>query len=163
MIWMLGQMCMCSATVAENTVTTAMAIIGSIHQGNVLGMEIVRDQSVYQGSVMWKRLVGGHVYMRLEAMSIWWSARLDITSADVGMLDKFDRGLQTDVHVFVNFDYTMGRSIRSGVYDTYEGCKGGYLAKGTRNKVMIRAKDSSGVALSDGKVKSVALSDGKVK
>ncbi|GJU37981.1 zinc finger, CCHC-type containing protein [Tanacetum coccineum] len=33
--------------------------------------------------------------------------RLDITSADVGMLDKFDRGLKTDVQVFVDFDYVM--------------------------------------------------------
>nr|GEW54921.1 zinc finger, CCHC-type [Tanacetum cinerariifolium] len=33
--------------------------------------------------------------------------RLDIASADVGMLDKFDRGLQTDVQVFVDFDYSM--------------------------------------------------------
>ncbi|GJY84918.1 hypothetical protein Tco_0498944 [Tanacetum coccineum] len=61
--------------------------------------------------------------------------RLDIASADVGMLDKFDRGLQTDVQVFVDFDYAMGRSIT-------RGCKGGYLAKGTRNRVRIRAKDS---------------------
>nr|GEW32089.1 retrovirus-related Pol polyprotein from transposon TNT 1-94 [Tanacetum cinerariifolium] len=52
---------------------------------------------------------------------------------------------------FVNFDYAMGRlitimgtSITSGVYDTYGGCKGGYLAKWTRNRVRIRAKDSSG-------------------
>nr|GEY04312.1 zinc finger, CCHC-type [Tanacetum cinerariifolium] len=37
--------------------------------------------------------------------------RLDIASADVGMLDKFDHGLQTDVQVFVDFDYAMGRSI----------------------------------------------------
>ncbi|GJW58978.1 hypothetical protein Tco_0105709 [Tanacetum coccineum] len=37
--------------------------------------------------------------------------RLDIASADVGMLDKFDRGLQIDVQVFVDFDYAMGRSI----------------------------------------------------
>nr|GEX50228.1 putative reverse transcriptase, RNA-dependent DNA polymerase [Tanacetum cinerariifolium] len=37
--------------------------------------------------------------------------RLDIASIDVGMLDKFDRGLQTDVQVFVNFDYAMKRSI----------------------------------------------------
>ncbi|GKB58565.1 hypothetical protein Tco_0914751 [Tanacetum coccineum] len=46
---------MCSATVAKNAVTTAMAITRSIHQatkglldkakGNVLGIEIVRDQS----------------------------------------------------------------------------------------------------------------------
>ncbi|GJU28655.1 hypothetical protein Tco_1167276 [Tanacetum coccineum] len=33
--------------------------------------------------------------------------RLDIASADVGMLDKFDRGLQIDVQVFVDFDYAM--------------------------------------------------------
>ncbi|GJW97593.1 putative RNA-directed DNA polymerase, partial [Tanacetum coccineum] len=33
--------------------------------------------------------------------------RLDIASADVGMLDNFDRGLQTDVQVFVDFDYAM--------------------------------------------------------
>ncbi|GJY14945.1 hypothetical protein Tco_0385367 [Tanacetum coccineum] len=70
--------------------------------------------------------------------------RLDITSADMGRLDKFDRGLQTDVQVFVDFDYAMGRSITSGIYDTYEGCKRGYLAKETRNRVRIRAKDSSG-------------------
>ncbi|GKE51074.1 hypothetical protein Tco_1486230 [Tanacetum coccineum] len=58
-IWMLGQMCMCSATVARNAVTTAMAITRSIHQaeiwatkglldkakGNILGMKIVKDQS----------------------------------------------------------------------------------------------------------------------
>ncbi|GJZ06205.1 hypothetical protein Tco_0539998 [Tanacetum coccineum] len=37
--------------------------------------------------------------------------RLDIASADVGMLDKFDRELMTDVQVFVDFDYAMGRSI----------------------------------------------------
>nr|GEX99266.1 zinc finger, CCHC-type [Tanacetum cinerariifolium] len=37
--------------------------------------------------------------------------RLDIASADVGILDKFDRGLQTDVQVFVDFDYAIGRSI----------------------------------------------------
>ncbi|GJY64077.1 hypothetical protein Tco_0465537 [Tanacetum coccineum] len=30
---------------------------------------------------------------------------------DVGMLDKFDRGLQTDIQVFVDFVYAMGRSI----------------------------------------------------
>ncbi|GJT82586.1 hypothetical protein Tco_1056928 [Tanacetum coccineum] len=37
--------------------------------------------------------------------------RLDITSADVGMLDKFDHGLQKNIQVFVDFDYAMGRSI----------------------------------------------------
>nr|GEZ57353.1 retrovirus-related Pol polyprotein from transposon TNT 1-94 [Tanacetum cinerariifolium] len=60
--------------------------------------------------------------------------------------------VKNDVQVFVDFDYTIGRSItvmgrsitrNSGVHDTYEGCKGGYLANGTRNRVKIRAKDSS--------------------
>nr|GEX07464.1 zinc finger, CCHC-type [Tanacetum cinerariifolium] len=37
--------------------------------------------------------------------------RLDIESADVGMLDKFDRGLQTNVQAFMDFDYAMGRLI----------------------------------------------------
>ncbi|PWA76831.1 hypothetical protein CTI12_AA231020 [Artemisia annua] len=37
--------------------------------------------------------------------------RPDIASVDVGMLDRSDRGLQTDVQVFVDFDYAMGRSI----------------------------------------------------
>nr|GEU90565.1 zinc finger, CCHC-type [Tanacetum cinerariifolium] len=37
--------------------------------------------------------------------------RPDIASTDVGMLDGFDRGLQTYVQVFVDFDYAMGRSI----------------------------------------------------
>nr|GFA98191.1 zinc finger, CCHC-type [Tanacetum cinerariifolium] len=36
--------------------------------------------------------------------------RLDIESKDVGMLDKFDHGSQTDVHLWI-FDYVMGRSI----------------------------------------------------
>nr|GEY40113.1 retrovirus-related Pol polyprotein from transposon TNT 1-94 [Tanacetum cinerariifolium] len=72
------------------------------------------------------------------------------SGVDVGMLDKFDRGLPTDVQVFMDFDYTigrsitvMGRSITSGIHDTYEGCKKDYLAKWTRNRVKIRAKDSS--------------------
>nr|GFC30512.1 zinc finger, CCHC-type [Tanacetum cinerariifolium] len=37
--------------------------------------------------------------------------RPNIASTDVGMLDGFDRGLQTYVQVFVDFDYAMGRSI----------------------------------------------------
>nr|GFB61712.1 zinc finger, CCHC-type [Tanacetum cinerariifolium] len=37
--------------------------------------------------------------------------RPDITSAGVVMLDVFDRGLQTNVHVFVDFNYAIGTSI----------------------------------------------------
>ncbi|GKB35063.1 zinc finger, CCHC-type containing protein [Tanacetum coccineum] len=39
------------------------------------------------------------------------SGDYDMEKNDVGMLDGFDRGLQTDVQVFVDFDYAIGRSI----------------------------------------------------
>ncbi|GJW62303.1 hypothetical protein Tco_0111638 [Tanacetum coccineum] len=110
---------------------------------NVLGMEIVRDQSgntlrvsqsrFYNGKLV-QTLLEGHSILSLEGSLSGdcdvekngkWSciyavgsqeyqmvySRLDLTSADVGMLDKFDRGLQTDVQVFVDFDYAMERSI----------------------------------------------------
>ncbi|GJS88696.1 hypothetical protein Tco_0771332 [Tanacetum coccineum] len=156
-IWMLDQMCMCLATVAGNAVMTTMDIAGSIHQveiwstkglldkakGNVLGMEIVRDQSgntlrasqsiFYNGKLV-QTLLEGHSDLSLEGSLLGdcdvkkngkWSCiytvgsqeyqvvctRLDIASAEVGMLEKFDHGLQTDVHVFVDFYYAMERSI----------------------------------------------------
>nr|GEX33924.1 zinc finger, CCHC-type [Tanacetum cinerariifolium] len=139
-----------AATVAENAVTTTMAITESVHQGlldkskgNVLGMKIVRDQSgntlkvsqfrFYNGKLV-QTLLEGHFMLSLEGSlsrdcdvkkNGKWSCiyavgsqeyqmiytRLDIASADVGVLDKFDRGLQTDVQVSVDFDYAMGRSI----------------------------------------------------
>ncbi|GKD53774.1 hypothetical protein Tco_1287161, partial [Tanacetum coccineum] len=37
--------------------------------------------------------------------------RLDIASADVGILDKFNRGLQTNVQVFVDFDYAIAEGM----------------------------------------------------
>ncbi|GKC72399.1 hypothetical protein Tco_1118282 [Tanacetum coccineum] len=114
-------------TVAGNAVTTTMAITRSIHQatnglldkakGNVLGMEIVRDQSgntlrvsqsrFYNGKLV-QTLLEEHSILSLES-SI--SGDSDVEKNDVGMLDKFDRGLQTDVQIFVDFDYAMGRSI----------------------------------------------------
>ncbi|GKC93853.1 hypothetical protein Tco_1159295 [Tanacetum coccineum] len=144
---MLGQMCMCSATVAGNAVTTAMAITRSIHQaniwatkglmdkakGNVLGMKIVRDQSgntlrvsqsrFYNGKLV-QTLLEGHSILSLEGSLSGdcdvekngkWSCiyvvgsqeyqmvctRPDIASADGGMLDGFDRGLQTNVQAYV--------------------------------------------------------------
>ncbi|GJS01636.1 hypothetical protein Tco_0318144 [Tanacetum coccineum] len=126
-------------------------------KGNILGMKIVRDksgntlrvsQSRFYNRKLVQTLLEGHSILSLKGSL---SGDCDVEKNDVGMLDKFDRGLQTDVQVFVDFDYimgrsitVMGRSITSGVYDTYGGCKGGYLAKGTRNRVRIRAKDSSG-------------------
>nr|GEV02946.1 hypothetical protein [Tanacetum cinerariifolium] len=85
-------------------------------KGNVLGMEIVRDQSGYTrgchgpGDCDVKENGKWSCIYAWEIRSIRWTVRY-IASADVGMLDKFDRGLQTDVQVFVDFDYAMGRSI----------------------------------------------------
>nr|GEZ74642.1 zinc finger, CCHC-type [Tanacetum cinerariifolium] len=73
-------------------------------KGNVLGMEIVRDQS---GNTL--RVSQSRFYN--EKLNDKWSCiyavgsqeyqtvctRLDIASADVGMVDKFNHGLQTDV------------------------------------------------------------------
>ncbi|GJU13463.1 hypothetical protein Tco_1135859 [Tanacetum coccineum] len=150
MIRMFGQMCMCSAMVVENAMRKTMAITGSIHQGlldkakgNVLGLEIVRDQSgntlrvsqsrFYNGKLV-QTLLDGHSILSLEGSLSGdrdvenngkWSCmytvgsqeyqmvytRLNIASTDVGMLGKFDSGLQTNVQVFVDFDYAIGRSI----------------------------------------------------
>ncbi|GJR03130.1 hypothetical protein Tco_0526114 [Tanacetum coccineum] len=119
----------------------------NIAKGNVLDMEIVRDQSGNTLRVSQSRFTTGIGSQEYQMAC----TRLDITSEDVGMLDKFDHGLQTNIQVFVDFDYAMGRSntvmgrsITSIIHDTYGGCKGGYLAKRTRNKVRIQAKDSSG-------------------
>ncbi|GJR52608.1 hypothetical protein Tco_1403129 [Tanacetum coccineum] len=72
-------------------------------KGNVLGMEIVRDQSgnslrvsqsrFYNGKLV-QTLLEGHSIMLLEGSL---SGNCDVEKNDVGMLDKFDRGLQTDV------------------------------------------------------------------
>ncbi|GJT54489.1 hypothetical protein Tco_0989543 [Tanacetum coccineum] len=112
-------------------------------KGDVLGMEIVVDQSDntlrvsqsrFYNEKLVQTLLEGHFILSLEGslsgdcdmekngkLSCIYAVgsqeyqvvctRLDITSADVGMLDKFDRGLQTDVQVFVDFYYVMGRSI----------------------------------------------------
>ncbi|GJU87057.1 hypothetical protein Tco_1294603 [Tanacetum coccineum] len=86
-------------------------------KGNILGMEIVRDQSgntlrvsqsrFYNGKLV-QTLLEGHSILSLEGSL---SRDCDVEKNDVGMLDKFDRGLQTDIYVFMDFDYTMGRSI----------------------------------------------------
>ncbi|GJR83337.1 hypothetical protein Tco_0154122 [Tanacetum coccineum] len=49
-------------------------------------------------------LLKGHSILSLEGSL---SGDYDVEKNDVGMLDKFDRGLQTDVQVFVDFDYAM--------------------------------------------------------
>nr|GEW15860.1 P-loop containing nucleoside triphosphate hydrolases superfamily protein [Tanacetum cinerariifolium] len=134
-----------ASTVAGKAMTTTKAITGSIHQGlldkakgNVLGMQIVRDQSgntlrvsqsrFYNGKLV-QTLLEGHSILSLE-----------------GSLSRdcdFEKRM-TDVQVFVDFDYAMGRLITVMSRSITGGCKGGYLAKWTRNIVKILTKDSSG-------------------
>nr|GEZ43638.1 zinc finger, CCHC-type [Tanacetum cinerariifolium] len=106
------------STVAENAVTTAMAIIGSIHQaeiwatksllvkakGNILNLEIFRDQSgntlrVSQSRIHNEKLVQtflkGHSTLLLE----------DSLSMDC------DVKKMKNVQVCVDFDYAIGISI----------------------------------------------------
>ncbi|GKC69253.1 hypothetical protein Tco_1115136 [Tanacetum coccineum] len=94
-------MCMCTTTVAGKLVTKATTITGSMHQG--------------------------HSTLSLEDSL---SRDCDVEKNDVGMLDKFDRGLQIDVQVFVNFDYAMG-------------LKEGNMAKGTLDRVKIAKATSA--------------------
>nr|GEY20020.1 zinc finger, CCHC-type [Tanacetum cinerariifolium] len=89
-------------------------------KGNVLGMEIVRDESGYTLRVSKSRLYNRKlVYNLLEVQfilllegSLSWECDVEKNaSAGVDMLDEFDRGLQTNIHVFMDFDYAMRRSI----------------------------------------------------
>nr|GEW95434.1 hypothetical protein [Tanacetum cinerariifolium] len=90
-------------------------------KGNVLGMKIARDHSGYTSRVSQSRsynrklvqtLLERHFILSLKGSL---SRDCDVEKNDVGMLDGFDRGLQTYVHVFMDFDFAMGRSItRSG-------------------------------------------------
>ncbi|GJT49393.1 hypothetical protein Tco_0975550 [Tanacetum coccineum] len=94
-----------SVTVARNAVTTVMAIIRSLHQGHsILSLEgsLSGDCDVEKNG-KWSCIyaVGSQEYQMV-------CTRLDIASVDVGMLDKFGRSLQTNVQVFVDFDYAMG-------------------------------------------------------
>ncbi|GKE22021.1 hypothetical protein Tco_1433533 [Tanacetum coccineum] len=82
--------------------------------------EIIRDQSgttlrVSQSKIHNEKLVQtlleGHSILSLEDSL---SEDCDVeknASVSVDMLDGFDHGLQTNVQVFVDFDYVMGRSI----------------------------------------------------
>ncbi|GJS38454.1 hypothetical protein Tco_0563497 [Tanacetum coccineum] len=96
---------------------------------NVIGLEIIRDQGgntlrvsqsrIHNGKLV-QTLLKGHLILSLEdSLSRDFGSqeyqvvctRPDIASAYVDRLDGFDRGLQTNVQVFVDFDYAMGRSI----------------------------------------------------
>ncbi|GJU03114.1 hypothetical protein Tco_1113452 [Tanacetum coccineum] len=73
--------------------------------------------------------------------------RLDIASTDVGMLDKFDRGLQTDRRTgFVDSDYVMGRSITRYMTLT-EAAKEAIWLKGLLIESGFKLKIVAGIAI----------------
>nr|GEY69126.1 hypothetical protein [Tanacetum cinerariifolium] len=89
-------------------------------KGNVFGLEIIRDQSGNTLRVLQSRIHNEKLVQTLlkgdSTLSLEDSLSRDCdvkknASAAVDMLDGFDRGLQTNVQVFVDFDYAMRRSI----------------------------------------------------
>ncbi|GKE67692.1 hypothetical protein Tco_1521853, partial [Tanacetum coccineum] len=76
--------------------------------------------------------------------------RLDIASEDVGMLDKFDHGLQTNIQVFVDFDYAMGRSntVMAGYMTLTEAAKEAIGLKGLAIESGFELKIVAGIATS---------------
>ncbi|GJY64523.1 hypothetical protein Tco_0465983 [Tanacetum coccineum] len=132
----------------------------TLAKGNVLGMEIVRNQGgntmrvsqsrFYNGKLV-QTLLKGHSILSLEGSLSGdcdvgkngkWSCiymvrsqeyqmvctRLDIGSADVGMLDKFDNGLQTDVHKLAREEQTnpQGSARTTSAVDLEEFCEKHY-------------------------------------
>ncbi|GJT72616.1 hypothetical protein Tco_1031902 [Tanacetum coccineum] len=102
-------------------------------KGNVLDMEIVRDQS---GNTLRVSQSRSQEYQMV-------CTRLDIASKDVGMLDKFDRGLQTNVQVFVDFDYVM-----AGYMTLTEAAKEAIGLKGLAIESGFELKIVAGIATS---------------
>nr|GEZ48837.1 zinc finger, CCHC-type [Tanacetum cinerariifolium] len=84
-------------------------------KGNVLGIEIFKDQIQNTQMVSQSRFYNKKLWSYACVVDSQGyhgvCTRPNIVSADVGMLDGFDRGLQTNVQGFVDFDYAMGRSI----------------------------------------------------
>ncbi|GJS28225.1 zinc finger, CCHC-type containing protein [Tanacetum coccineum] len=80
-------------------------------KGNILGLEITKDQSDNTLRVSQSRIYNENLIQTLLKGNSTLSLNDSLSGDYVGMLDKFDCGLQTDVHVFVDFDYAMGRSI----------------------------------------------------
>ncbi|GKE75505.1 hypothetical protein Tco_1537546, partial [Tanacetum coccineum] len=72
--------------------------------------------------------------------------RPDIASADVGMLDGFDRGLQTDVQVFVDFWLRHRKIDHSGYMTLTEAAKEAIGLKGLAIKSGFELKIVAGIA-----------------
>ncbi|GJS33030.1 hypothetical protein Tco_0531412 [Tanacetum coccineum] len=76
-----------------------------------------------------KEMYLGHFILSLEGSL---SGDCDVEKNDVGMLDKFDRGLQTSIHCFVDFElYRKTQSLSWGILKTFtEVLDEGNMAKG---------------------------------
>ncbi|GJZ68403.1 hypothetical protein Tco_0631643, partial [Tanacetum coccineum] len=117
------------ATVTGKAVTTATTITGSMHQVCWLKQREIYCFGDQQEDAEWPYTrVSQSRFNNEKFVQIFVRrgtphfgsqeyqvvcTRPDIASAGVDMLDGFDRGLQTNVQVFVDFDYTMGISITS--------------------------------------------------
>nr|GFA81341.1 zinc finger, CCHC-type [Tanacetum cinerariifolium] len=101
-----------ASTVTGNAVTTAMAVTRSIHQTMLEGHSILSLEGSLSGDCdVEKNGKWSCIYAVRSQEYQMVCTILDITSTDVGMVDKFDHGLQTDVQFFVDFDHAMRRSI----------------------------------------------------
>nr|GEW14927.1 zinc finger, CCHC-type [Tanacetum cinerariifolium] len=119
---------------------------------NVLVMKIVKDHSGYTLRVSQSRfyngklvqtLLEGHSILSLEGSL---SRDCDVEKNDVGMLDGLDRGLQTYVQVFMDFDYAICRLITSDVHDTYGGCKEENMTNGLLTESRYELRLVAGIA-----------------
>ncbi|GJW05820.1 hypothetical protein Tco_1568243 [Tanacetum coccineum] len=121
-------------------------------KGNILGVEIIRDQSSntlrvsqsrFYNEKLVQTLLKGHSILSLEG-----SLSGDCYLEKNGMLDKFDCGLQTNVQVFVDFDYTMGRSITvmAGYMTLTEAVKEAIGLKGLTIESGFELKIVAGIA-----------------
>nr|GEV69498.1 zinc finger, CCHC-type [Tanacetum cinerariifolium] len=77
----------------EDEIWVTKGLLGEAH-GNILGMDIIKDMSAVESQ---------------EYQVVF--TRPDIASVGVDILDGLDRMLLTNIQVFVDFDYAMGRSI----------------------------------------------------
>nr|GEW66016.1 zinc finger, CCHC-type [Tanacetum cinerariifolium] len=143
-IWMFDQMCMCSAMVAGKVVMTATTITKSMHQGlldkakgNVPGMEIVRDQSGNTLRVSQFRFYNEKlVQTMLEGHSI-----LSLDGSLLGDCDVEKNGKWSCIYVDGSQKYQMV-CTRLDIASTDVGLEEGNMAKGTLDRVEIRAKEA---------------------
>nr|GEV52706.1 putative receptor-like protein kinase At4g00960 [Tanacetum cinerariifolium] len=76
-----------------------------------VGHSILSLEDSLSGDCDVEKIVSGHIYAVGSQEYQVICSRPNITTASVDMLDGFDRGLQINVQVFVDFDYAIGRPI----------------------------------------------------